>query len=206
DPGHVMKNRAMSYLPDSGGGFRISYLQNFNKIGASGLYTTIEDLLKWDENFYTHKVGGDALQALIHTRGVLTGGDTIRYAFGNEVAAYRGLRTDEHGGSLMGYRAHILRFPDQRFSVFATCNLGTIDPGQIARKVADLYLGNVMKEPTVAAGPPGGRGGRGGRGTAGANPVSAADVKALAGAYYNDELDVLYHLDVHGDRVVLRRP
>src|SRR5439155_26910695 len=82
DPGHVMKNRAMSYMPDSAaGGFRISYLQNFDKIGAGGLYTTIEDLLKWDENFYTHKVGGDALQALIHTRGVLAGGDTIRYAF-----------------------------------------------------------------------------------------------------------------------------
>jgi hypothetical protein len=37
-----------------------------------GLYSTIDDLRKWDENFYTHQVGGDALQKLIHTRGILT--------------------------------------------------------------------------------------------------------------------------------------
>jgi CubicO group peptidase (beta-lactamase class C family) len=202
DPGHVMKNRAMSYVPDSGGGFRISYLQNFDKIGAGGLYTTVEDLLKWDENFYTHKIGGDALQALIHTRGVLSGGDTIRYAFGNEVSAYRGLRTDEHGGSLMGYRAHILRFPDQRFSVIETCNLGTIDPGGIARKIADLYLGTQMKQPvaTPANAP---------RSRQREEPPASLDsamLRAFAGDYYSTELDAMYHVVVDGSHLVLRRP
>ena len=37
-------------------------------------------------------MGGDTLQKLIHTRGVLAGGDTLIYAFGNEVSTYRGLR------------------------------------------------------------------------------------------------------------------
>ena len=50
DPGHVMKKRAMSYERDSAGAYRISYLQNFDKIGAGGLYTTLDDLRKWDEN------------------------------------------------------------------------------------------------------------------------------------------------------------
>jgi CubicO group peptidase (beta-lactamase class C family) len=44
DPGHVMKNRAMSYEPDGKGGFVISYLQNFDKVGAGGLYSTVHDL------------------------------------------------------------------------------------------------------------------------------------------------------------------
>jgi CubicO group peptidase (beta-lactamase class C family) len=203
DPGHVMKNRAMSYMPDSAhGGFRISYLQNFDKIGAGGLYTTVEDLLKWDDNFYSHKVGGDALQKLIHTRGILNGRDTIIYAFGNEVSSYRGLRTDEHGGSLMGYRAHILRFPDQHFSVIETCNLGTIDPGSIAHKVADVYLGDRLKEATVASR------GAGARQQAAAPPsrLGAAELHALAGDYYSDELDALYHVAVDGDHLTLRRP
>jgi len=205
DPGHVMKNRAMSYLPDSAHGFRISYLQNFDKIGAGGLYTTIEDLLKWDDNFYSHKVGGDAMQQLIHTRGILNGRDTITYAFGNEVSSYRGLKTDEHGGSLMGYRAHILRFPEQHFSVIETCNLGTIDPGQIAHKVADVYLGHKMKQPAIAA-----------RAQAtqqqGRNQsrtparLSADEQHALAGDYYSDELDATYHVIAEGDHLVLRRP
>src|SRR5215213_10901163 len=44
DPGHVMKKRAMSYERDSGGIYRISYMQNFDKIGAGGLYTTLDDM------------------------------------------------------------------------------------------------------------------------------------------------------------------
>ncbi|HEV3484410.1 MAG TPA: serine hydrolase domain-containing protein, partial [Vicinamibacterales bacterium] len=151
DPGHVMKDRAMSYEPDGQGGFRIAYLQNFDKIGAGGLYSTVEDLQKWDENFYTHRVGGPELHKLILTRGVLAKGDTISYAFGNMVSTYRGLRTEEHGGGLMGYRAHILRFPDQRFTVLATCNLASIDPGAISRQIAEIYLGPRMAAPAAAA-------------------------------------------------------
>ena len=204
DPGHVMKNRAMSYMPDSAHGFRISYLQNFDKIGAGGLYTTIEDLLKWDDNFYSHKVGGDALQNLIHTRGILNGRDTITYAFGNEVSSYRGLATDEHGGSLMGYRAHILRFPSQHFSVIETCNLGTIDPGSIARKVADVYLGDRLKQATVASRPAGPRQQSAGQRTPAR--LGATELQALAGDYYSDELDAMYHVVVDGDHLALRRP
>jgi CubicO group peptidase (beta-lactamase class C family) len=200
DPGHVMKGRAMSYEPDPEGGFRIGYLQNFDKIGAGGLYSTVEDLRKWDENFYTHKVGGDALQTLIHRRAVLTKGDTITYAFGNEVSTYRGLRTDEHGGSMMGYKAHILRFPDQRFSVIETCNLGTIDPGPIARQIAEIYLGDKMTKPAVASAPPARRGPQP------TTELDAAAVKRLAGDYYSDELDVTYRLVPDRGGLLLRRP
>ena len=208
DPGHVMKDRAMSYMPDTGGpgSFRISYLQNFDKIGAGGLYTTVEDLLKWDENYYTHQVGGDALQTLIHTRGVLTNGDTIKYALGNEVSTYRGLRTDEHGGSLMGYRAHILRFPDQRFSVLETCNLGTIDPSKMAHQIADLYLGSQMTGPAETSAAQQGGAGRGRRGLPTGIALSDAQMRGLSGDYHSDELDVTYHLVVEDGKLVLRRP
>lgn len=200
DPGHVMKNRAMSYERDAAGGYRIAYLQNFDKTGAGGLYSTVEDLAKWDENFYTHKVGGPELQRLIHTRGVLVKGDTIPYAFGNNVATYRGLRVDDHGGSLMGYKAHILRFPEQRFSVIETCNLGSIDPGAIARQVAEIYLGDRMGAVVVLA-PAVAR-------AAGATPVtpSASDLARVAGEYYSDELDAAYRIVSNAGMLTLRRP
>jgi CubicO group peptidase (beta-lactamase class C family) len=200
DPGHVMKNRAMSYESDGKGSYRISYLQNFDKIGAGGLYTTVEDLRKWDENFYTHQIGGDALQAMIHTRGVLNKGDTIPYAFGNNVTAYRGLRVDEHGGSLMGYKAEILRFPEQHFSVLETCNLGSINPGPLAEQVAEVYLGSKMgpkAERQVAARRP--------RDVAQAATPSlgAAELAAYAGDYYSDEVDATYHVAVVDGALVL---
>ena len=192
DPGHIMKGRAMSYEQDGRGGYRISYLQNFDKIGAGGLYTTVEDLRKWDENFYTRQVGGDALQKMIHTRGILNKGDTIAYAFGNNVTTYRGLRVDEHGGSLMGYKAEILRFPDQHFSVLATCNLGTINPGPLAEQVAEVYLGSKMgPAPTRQVA------GRRRDVTQAAVPtLGASELAAYVGDYYSDEVDATYHIAV----------
>jgi CubicO group peptidase (beta-lactamase class C family) len=198
DPGHVMKGRAMSYESDGNGSYRISYIQNFDKIGAGGLYTTVEDLQKWDENFYTHRVGGDALQRLIHTRGVLNKGDTIPYAFGNNVTSYRGLRVDEHGGSLMGYKAEILRFPDQHFSVLATCNLGSINPGPLAEQVAEVYLGSKMgpkPERQFAD--------RRSRDVALAAQLNPAELAIYAGEYYSDEVDATYHLAVENGALVL---
>jgi CubicO group peptidase (beta-lactamase class C family) len=192
DPGHIMKKRAMSYESDGHGRYRISYLQNFDKIGAGGLYTNLDDLRKWDENYYTHKVGGDAMQKLIHTRGVLNSGDTIPYAFGNNVATYRGLRTVEHGGALMGYKAHIYRFPDQHFTVLETCNLGSIDTGPLAQAVAEVYLGDKMgpKQERAVAAVPGRR-----PASDSATPAGAsADYANLAGDYYSEEVDATYHV------------
>jgi len=200
DPGHIMKGRAMSYEQDGKGGYRISYLQNFDKIGAGGLYTTVEDLRKWDENFYTHRVGGEALQKMIHTRGILNKGDTIPYAFGNNVTTYRGLRADEHGGSLMGYKAEILRFPDQHFSVLATCNLGSINPGPLAEQVAEVYLGSKMgPEPTRQVA------GRRSRDVtqAAAPTLGAGELAAYAGDYHSDEVDATYHIAVSDGGLVL---
>jgi CubicO group peptidase (beta-lactamase class C family) len=200
DPGHVMKNRAMSYERDGMENYRISYLQNFDKIGAGGLYSTVEDLAKWDANYYSHAVGGDALQALIHTRGVLTKGDTIPYAFGNNVDSYRGLRVDDHGGSMMGYKAHLLRFPDQRLSVIETCNLGSINPGPIARQVAEVFIGEKMA-PAAERAPTGVR-------VIGTIPVATttADFEHVVGDWYSEELDATYHIASEGGRLMLRRP
>jgi len=201
DPGHVMKGRAMSYEPDGQGGFRISYLQNFDKIGAGGLYSTVEDLAKWDANSYSHLVGGDALQKLIHTRGVLANGDTLIYAFGNEVSTYRGLRTDEHSGSMMGYKAHLLRFPDQHLSVIETCNLGSINPGPIARQIAELYLGDRM---AVARAAPATSAAR--RAPAAVVTLGMAQMQRLAGSYASDELGATYRVFVRDGRLMIHRP
>lgn len=201
-PGHIVRNRAISYMPD-GDGFRVSYLGNFDKIGAGGLYTTIEDLLRWDRNFYTRTIGGPLFLETLHTRGVRTDGDTLTYAFGLTLSEHRGLRTVRHGGSMMGFKADLVRYPDERFSVLTLCNLGTIDPGALADRVADVMLGDRMR-PVVAQQGSGGRGGGGaGRGNA---PPPAPRTDGLAGTYHSDELDVDYIVHMRDGALELVRP
>jgi CubicO group peptidase (beta-lactamase class C family) len=193
DPGHVIKRPAIGYQQEPGGAYRVAHLQNFDKAGAGGLYTTLDDLRKWDDNFYTRKVGGDALHALLHTRGVLANGDTLTYAFGNTVHAVGGLRAVEHSGSLMGYKAHLLRFPDERLTTIVTCNLGAIDPAPLAHRVAEHYLGpKLAVVPTSTAT----------RRPAATTPAPppAPSGPPRAGAYYSDDLDATFRVtDVTAD-------
>ena len=51
----------------------------------------------------------------------------------------------DHGGADAGYRADMIRFPDQHFSVACLCNLASANPSELTRKVAEIYLAKEMK-------------------------------------------------------------
>jgi hypothetical protein len=84
----------------------------------------------------------------------LNSGEKIDYAFGLMVSHYRGLKIVEHSGSFVGYKAQTLRFPDQRFSVICQCNLSSIDPVALSRRVADIYLADQFKQGAAKEDPP----------------------------------------------------
>ena len=146
DPTHVVERRALSYMPSAQGGYQQSYQGNFALPGAGGLYTTVEDLLRWDRNFLDNRLGDASFLEMIHTKGILNNGETLNYAFGIEESEHRGLPTLGHGGSFMGFKAYYVRFPDQRFSTWALCNMGEIVPQDLGLRVAELYLDGPMAE------------------------------------------------------------
>jgi CubicO group peptidase (beta-lactamase class C family) len=209
DPGHVMANRVVSYAR-SGDRYEVADLLNFDKIGAGGLYTTLDDLLKWDGNFYDPRVGGAPWLEQMHTVGRLNNGNPLTYAFGLTIGTHRGLRTVRHGGSLMGFRAELLRFPDQRFTALVLCNLGTIAPAGLAERVAAVYLGDRMSAAPASGGRAGGPGGAGGRGVSPAAmpeaaAASAAELTAFAGTYRSEEVQADYRMRVADGRLILER-
>lgn len=88
-------------------------MADLDVVGAGNLYTTVEDLFLWDQNFYNNKLhaadGHFISQAL--TPGALSGGGATNYAFGLYVNNYKGLKLVSHAGDFAGYRAEMLRFP-----------------------------------------------------------------------------------------------
>ena len=138
DHAEIVKDMAWGYAP-RGGGFGLS-IPNFDTVGATSLLTTVEDLALWDENFYTARIGGRALIDQLQQRGILNDGTELNYAGGLEIRKYRGLNIVDHAGSDAGYKADLLRFPDQHFSVALLCNLASINPGLLSRRIADIYL------------------------------------------------------------------
>jgi hypothetical protein len=52
----------------------------------------------------------------------LNDGKSAGYAFALENGTYKGLKTVSHSGALAGYRAQLVRFPEQQFSVIILAN------------------------------------------------------------------------------------
>jgi CubicO group peptidase (beta-lactamase class C family) len=159
------------------------------RAGAGGVYTSIPDLLKWDENFYTGKVGGADLLKKLQTPGNLNAGQPLRYAWGLQIGEYRGLPIVEHGGSLGGYRAHLVRFPTEHTSVALLCNASSIVGAGLARRVADVVIGERFTKP-VPPPPPGGTPGSAPGQTP--TPIPADLQREYAGTYYSEELQTAF--------------
>lgn len=134
----IVKRQAYGYRQVSNNVFLLS-MPNFDTNGPSNLLTTVEDLARWDRNFFEKRVGGDWIIEQMQTTATLNDGERIRYALGQRVESYRGLRVIEHSGGDAGFRTHFMRFPDQRFSVACLCNTA-IDASAQSRRVADIYL------------------------------------------------------------------
>jgi CubicO group peptidase (beta-lactamase class C family) len=165
-------------------------------VGDGGLYSTVDDMVRWAENFDKPKVGAVALTAM-QTQAKLSSGKEIEYGMGLAPSAYRGLRIVEHGGALVGYRTEFLRFPGQGFSVVCLCNNGSANPGQLARQVAELYLNSELKPPETTKGnspqAPNER-------SVGAPvPLSENDLKSYTGEFESRELNAIYRIAAESD-------
>jgi CubicO group peptidase (beta-lactamase class C family) len=150
DHTEIVARRATGYSPNEEkekGGYRIDET-TLNLVGDGGVFTTVEDLFLWDQNFYRNRLGlgGNALIRQILTPGTLNNGSPLNYAFGLVAGNYKGLRTISHSGGFVGFRAEMIRFPEQKFSVICLANLSTIDPTHLARQVADIYLADQLEE------------------------------------------------------------
>jgi CubicO group peptidase (beta-lactamase class C family) len=204
DDARLVKGRAYGYS-GAMGALRLD-ASTAERVGAGGVYSTIRDLIKWDENFYTGKVGGRALIDQVQTPGSLSDGKPLTYAWGLQIGRYRGLPIVEHGGSLVGYRAHLMRFPDQHVSVACLCNLASTVPGALARQVADLVLATTFKEPATAPGQPGAGPGRGGAPTSPTpQSATASPLADFAGRYYSDETDGIFTITVKDGGLFVQR-
>lgn len=138
DHERIVKNRAYSYYTDSTG-YKKAVLSYAN-VGATSLFTTVEDISRWAINFSTPMVGNKATIDQLNTLAVLNNGETFGGAYGQFVGEHKGHTMIQHGGSDAGYRTFFARFPDDDLAVAVFSNYGYTNPNALALQVADLYL------------------------------------------------------------------
>jgi len=151
----IIKNRADGYSPIKGkpGQYKIN-MTNLSWVGDGGVHTSLNDFIKWDQNFYDNKLGA-AEVSLIKTMEKTYAETKVKkrnqkmsreqenqrtYAFAQNLAYYNGYKRWSHSGSWVGYLAHYTRFPELSFSTAVFCNTNEIDATIIADDIVDLFF------------------------------------------------------------------
>ncbi len=173
----IIPRRATGYTPaDSGGGWQVE-MSNWDQVGDGAVQTTVEDLAKWDANFYTPTVGDASVVAMLQEP------DQADYGFGLWRDEYHHETRVWHTGAWAGYRAALMRFPDRHESVIIECNVADAHTYRLATGVADVLL-----PPTLSA-------------TAPPPPTQAP--AHVTGLYSSDAVGDILRVTSRGDSVVI---
>ena len=128
-------------------------------LGDGGIYSSLDDLAKWDEALARHTLLSEAeMQAALTPVKLADGaqpkwpansdrpeGTPVAYGFGWFVDSYhgdpyRGHARMWHYGDTMGFHTYIVRFAAEKLTIIVLCNRTDLDPEALALKVADFVL------------------------------------------------------------------
>ena len=112
----------------------------FHAVGAGGLWTTVDDLARWDANFDADRLTDGWLPERLTERGRLSDGTPIHYAWGLSVRTHRGVPIVSHGGNFPGWEAKMVRFPTLGTTVIVLANGEDFDVSARAFGLSDEVL------------------------------------------------------------------
>jgi CubicO group peptidase (beta-lactamase class C family) len=139
----VIARRASGYAPGRSGGLANAGFVNMTVPGgAGGLYSTIEDLLKWEHGLYGGKVLSTAsLQKM-------TTPFQSDYAFGVIVRTEQGRKQIWHNGGIKGFNTSMAYYPDSKVIVAVLANVNGITPDVMLLQLAAVAHGQAVQLPS----------------------------------------------------------
>lgn len=119
--------------------------------GHGGLWTSVHDLAKWDEEFYAGPVlGKDVMDSLL-VPGKLNNGYQTTYARGLMIGSLRRLPNYRHDGGDAHFSAELVRVPSLHASVAVLANRGDVNPTALAGTAFMEFFGDLVPAPAGAA-------------------------------------------------------
>ena len=138
-------NRAFGYTNKDGRWIEADQSSTSAVLGDGGIYSSVEDLAKWDRALREHTLLSAAEMQAAFTPVKVPGaakkedGTPTDYGFGWFLDPYNGRKRTWHSGTTTGFRTFIERFTDEELTIIILCNRDDLEPGKLADRVADLY-------------------------------------------------------------------
>jgi CubicO group peptidase (beta-lactamase class C family) len=139
----IVPNRANGYTWKDG---KLENAEIILALRPSGAFlSSVLDLAKWDAALYTDSILSRSSREQMWTPSVeiprgSNEGARLSYGFGWQISEVNGHRHVNHGGTLAGFRAALVRFLDDKLTVVVLTNVANASPDVIAHGVAAINI------------------------------------------------------------------
>ncbi|RYY16659.1 MAG: class A beta-lactamase-related serine hydrolase [Chitinophagaceae bacterium] len=120
-------------------------------LGDGGIYSTTQDLYKWDQSLYTEKLLPKALWEQAFSPTKLNNGELINYGFGWHLKTYENQKVVYHTGSTTSFRNIIYRIPSKKITLILLTNRNKPaeeNMVELADKHKQIYNGRILSKNT----------------------------------------------------------
>jgi CubicO group peptidase (beta-lactamase class C family) len=131
----IISHRAEGYAPTPSGIVNADYTDMTVPFSAGALYSTTEDLLRWEKGLY----GGKLLKQ--DSLAIMTTPFKNNYAFGLEVRTVNGHKVINHGGGIQGFNTMVAYYPDDKLEIIVLSNINGVAPQDLTTKLAAVVHG-----------------------------------------------------------------
>ena len=131
----IIRNRAAGYARQAGETVNAAYMDMTIPFAAGALYSTTEDLLRWDQALYTDRLVSQKSLDEIFTP--FKGG----YGYGWSIGRRFDRQEIGHGGGIYGFATQLDRFPADRVTVIVLSNVEGAAAGTIANDLGAVVFG-----------------------------------------------------------------
>ena len=141
----ILKNRATGYSLRNGKVVNSAVIDMSQPYSAGSLYSTVEDLLKWNEALFSDKVLSPKSREAMFTAV------KNNYGYGIGIQQKFNRRMISHGGGINGFSTSLAGFPDEKVTVVVLRNrdYGGPGPGAIGSDLAAIVFGEKYEIPSV---------------------------------------------------------
>jgi CubicO group peptidase (beta-lactamase class C family) len=132
----TVSNRAFGHTEEQGRWGRTDQSQTSAVLGDGGIYSSIDDLAKWDAALYDGRLLRPASLQTAFKPATRTDDPEVEYGFGWRITG----ETLWHSGETMGFRNVIVRNPKRRLTVVVLTNRNAPEPYRLALEIASKAL------------------------------------------------------------------
>jgi CubicO group peptidase (beta-lactamase class C family) len=134
-----LPNPAVGYQLTPGGPQPAILTDSSWPTGAGALYSTVEDLYRWDRALYTDDILNAASRQAFFTPWMDTGQGTD-YGYGWDIGRTAGRPSLAHGGGIFGFASFMARFPEDDAVIVVLSNGIQMPPRQVAEGLAQILF------------------------------------------------------------------